>query len=52
MTSIIDEVIGARNLYRKMIEAAEAQGFFDGFEYDEDNDMWVREWIVNDVIVL
>ena len=43
MRSLIDEVIKARNVYRKMLEAAYEQGFLEGFEYDEDNDMWVRE---------
>ena len=43
MRSLIDEVIRYRNLYRKMLEAAEDQGFFEGFEYDEENEMWVRE---------
>ena len=43
MSSLIDEIIGFKNLFRKMLEAAEKQGFFDGFEYDEENDMWVRK---------
>ena len=43
MRFLIDEVIGARDVYRRMLEAAEEQGFFDGFEYDEENDMWVRK---------
>ena len=42
MRSLIDEVIKARNIYRKMLEAAEEQGFFEGFEYDEEEEMWVR----------
>ena len=42
MTSLIDSVIDHRNALIKKLDAAEMQGFFDGFYYDDDDECFKR----------
>ena len=42
MSSLIDSVIDHRNALIKKLDAAEMQGFFDGFYYDDDDECFKR----------
>jgi len=42
MASLIDQVIDNRNYLLKKLDAAERQGFFDGFYYDDDDECFKR----------